>query len=167
MVSVSGSMNTGNGAPNNGPCGTWWHGSADYGYTTGIVGLLIGGNHIPIECGQRAFVVPYPGRVYAYVNDLQPENNSGSYSVSITVYPASVGDQDGDGLEDALEDALLDWYAPQLKFDTEEDIRPCDAYYFLRVSSLRDDTNGGYPIVFEQAPFYPEPGLFTIPVLIA
>ncbi len=163
-VSVNGSVCTGDGAPWNGPGGTWYHETAAYAYTTGTVNLLlrrvdgsaVHENHIPIEGGQRAFVSPYPGSIYAYVNDDAPDDNQGVFTVTISIHPASTGDQDGDGLSDAMEDALLDFYAPELRFDADEDIRPCDAYCFLRVSKLRDDTNGSYPLTFYRAPFYPE-----------
>lgn len=160
-VQVTGQIKLGE-APWSGPDGSDYYGFDDdkppYGYTQGIVIAKIHGCHFPIEGGSRSFDSPHTGQIFLYVNDDVSSDNQGAFSVSVIVDSALVGDADEDGLDDALEDQLLDQYAPYIRFDSNEWVRPSDVYYYLRNAYMTVDRgeNDGDILDCTRVPFYPE-----------
>jgi hypothetical protein len=160
-VTVTGQIKLGE-APFSGPAGSGYYGYDDpkppYGYTHGIVIMKINENHFPIEGGARTLESPHAGPISLYVNDDNPNDNQGFFSVTVVVEPAIVGDWDEDGLDDALEDELLDQYAPEIKFDSDEFVRPADVYWYLRNCDLLVDGEQDSRKIIDrkQVPYYPE-----------
>lgn len=138
-VTVTGQIKLGE-APLSGPAGSGYYGYENskppHGYTHGIVMMKINENHIPIEGGARTLESPHAGPLSLYVNDDNSTDNQGAFNVTIVIESAIVGDADEDGLDDALEDELLDQYAPEIKFDSDEFVRPADVYWYLRNCDL-------------------------------
>jgi hypothetical protein len=162
VVTVSGQIDLGD-APPSGPGGSDFYGFDDddkppFGYSHGIVILKIGENHFAIEDGMRALAAPHSGALSLYVNDDLPSDNSGSFAVSVSLGPTLVGDADEDTLPDTLEDTLLEQYAPEIRFDTDENVRPADVYWFLRnVDLLVDGDEDSTKILNrKQTPYFPE-----------
>jgi len=160
-VTVTGQIKLGD-APFSGPAGSGYYGYEDskppHGYTHGIVMMKINENHFPIEGGARTLESPHGGPISLYVNDDNSSDNQGFFNVTVVIEPAIVGDADEDGLDDALEDELLDQYAPEIKFDSDEFVRPADVYWYLRNCDLLVDGDEDSRKILDrkQVPYYPE-----------
>lgn len=160
-VTVTGQIKLGE-APFSGPAGSDYYGfegsKPPHGYTHGIVMMKVNENHFPIEGGARTFESPHAGPISLYVNDDNSTDNQGAFNVTVVVEPAIVGDADEDSLDDALEDELLDQYAPEIKFDSNEFVRPADVYWYLRNCDLLVDGEQDSRKIIDrkQVPYYPE-----------
>lgn len=166
-VTVTGQIKLGD-APFSGPAGSGYYGFDDvnydliprppHGYTHGIVMMKINENHFPIEGGARTLESPHAGPISLYVNDDHSTDNQGAFNVTVVIEPAIVGDADEDGIDDALEDELLDQYAPEIKFDSDEFVRPADVYWYLRNCDLlvSGDEDSRKILDRKQVPYHPE-----------
>lgn len=110
------------------------------GITLGVVVARIDDTIQAVEGGARWFTAAESGPLSLYVHDTEGHygDNSGAFAVTVTVWNPPVGDADEDGIDDALEDQLLDAYAPEIRFDSNEECQPTDAMRWLRESRLTE-----------------------------
>ena len=175
----NGCVNVDPSIPWNGPSGTaeWgfgdppepydYRGSPPYGMTHGALVLWIDGSRFAIEGGELVMEAPRSGTIGFYVNDSDPTDNSGSFSVTVKKYPRRAqGDQDGDGWDDAdydfdgisdyLEDALLAYFAPTMHLAPSDAQRATDAIWYLRLAQQRSsESPNDLWLESKRSPFYP------------